>query len=85
MEVLISSSKDKIQLGIVIAEITATGLSQEAVEADSTKMINKKLDKFMDPRSINKTPKGIYRVISSIILNTTSVDAGKYKENGLKE
>lgn len=86
MEVLISSFlKNEIQLGVIITEITETVLSQEAVEADNIKMLNKKLDNFMDPRSINKILKGIDRVISAIILNTTSVDIGKYKENGLKE
>lgn len=85
MEVLTSFLKDEIQLGITITEITATVLSQEAVEADSIKMLSKKLDKFMDPRSIKKIPKGIDRIISSINLNTTSMDTGKYKENGLKE
>lgn len=86
MELLISSFlKDEIQLGITITEITATVLSQEAVEADSIKMVNKKLDELVDPRSINKILKKIDRIISSITLNTRSVDTGKYKENGLKE
>lgn len=86
MEVLTSSFlKDEIQLGIIITEITATVLSEEAVEADGVKMLSKKLEKFMDPRSINKTLKGIDRAISCVILNTTSVDTGKYKENGSKE
>lgn len=86
MELLISSFlKYEFQLGVTTTEITETVLSQEAVEADSIKMVNEKLDKFVDPRFINNILKRIDRVISFIIFNTTRVDTGKYKENRLKE
>lgn len=40
-------------------EITTTVLAQETQEADSIKMLNKKLDRFMDPIFINKILEGI--------------------------
>lgn len=69
----------------MITETTTTVLSQEAQEADSIKMLNKKLDRFMDAIFTNKTLEGINRVMTSIFLNKTSVDTGKYKENRLNE
>lgn len=69
----------------MITKITATVLAQEAQEADSSKVLSKKLDIFMDPIFINKILEGTNRVRTSIIPNKMSVDIGKYKENGLNE
>lgn len=74
-----------LQLGVTITEITATVLAQEAQEADSIKMLNKTLDRFMDPIFINKILEGINKAVISIILSKTSLDTGKYKERGLNE
>lgn len=53
----------------MLTEVIATVLAQEAQEADSIKMLIKKLDRFMDPIFINK--------ILDFILCKTSVDTGK--------
>lgn len=42
----------------MIIEITTTVLVQETQEADSIKMLNKKLDRFMDPHIHKQDTRG---------------------------